>query len=362
MKRIQEIWPKYQPNEELMKSFVFRDAWEAPLKLFGLDPEGAVGVYHRMPEAIAKACSEGVAGNARHTAGACLRFATDAKKVCFVLALKYVSAMNHMTACGQSGIELYMEHDDGRYTQIGVGRPSIAQDAPIDPWIEQSFDLPDEGMHTFCLFLPLYNGVKKLLVGFPEGANVAQPRVRRFEKPIAFYGSSITQGGCASKPGACYTAILGRRLDACVRNLGFSGSALAEDAMIEYLANQEMSAFVLDYDHNAPTTEHLRATHEKLFKAVRAAQPELPIVIISKPDFENTFMPAPERREVVRATWLNAVAAGDKKVWFVDGETLFGTTDRDLCTVDGCHPNTLGFLRMADHIEPTLRKALGISK
>ncbi len=359
MKRIQEIWPTYQPNEELAAAFIFRDAWEAPMKLHGLDPEGEPGVFHRLPEAVAKASNEGVVWHAQDNAGACLRFATDAKEICVAAALRAPLAMNHMTVCGQSGVELYMEHEDGRYTQIGVGRPNIAQNAPIDPWIEQKFVLPGEGLRTFCLYLPLYNGMKKLLVGFPDGAAVAEPRTRRFEKPILFYGSSITQGGCATKPGACYSAILGRRLDANVRNLGFSGSAKAEEAMIEYLAAQEMCAFVLDYDHNAPSPEHLRNTHEKLFKAVRAAQPELPVIMVTKPDFENDPN-AITRREIVHQTWVNALAAGDKKVWFVDGETLFGPTDRDLCTVDGCHPNTLGFLRMADYIEPALRKALNV--
>jgi hypothetical protein len=124
------------------------------------------------------------------------------------------------------------------------------------------------------------------------------------------------------------------------------------------MAGLEMSVFVCDYDHNAPNPEHLEATHERFFKIVRARRPELPIVMVSKPDFNKGDE---RRRAVIRRTWENALAAGDRNAYFVDGETLFGTKDRDCCTVDGCHPEDLGFYRMAENIHPALRKALGLA-
>ena len=119
-----------------------------------------------------------------------------------------------------------------------------------------------------------------------------------------------------------------------------------------------MSAFILDYDHNAPSVDHLRKTHEPFFRIVRKAQPELPVVLVSKPDFDGAPDENRVRRSIILQTYLNALAAGDRHVYFVDGESLFGRDDRDMCTVDGCHPTSLGFLRIADHLEPVLRRAL----
>ena len=119
-----------------------------------------------------------------------------------------------------------------------------------------------------------------------------------------------------------------------------------------------MSAFILDYDHNAPSEEHLLRTHEPFFRTIREAQPDLPIVIVSKPDFDTNPVINAARRDIIRATYDHAVASGDRHVAFVDGETLFGTSDRDLCTVDGTHPNDLGFCRMAAALEPVLRSMI----
>ena len=195
-------------------------------------------------------------------------------------------------------------------------------------------------------------------MGVSPDATIQAGREPRFRKPVVFYGSSITQGGCAGKVGSCYSTILARRLDAAQINLGFSGNAKGEEVMAHYIAGLEMSAFIFDYDHNAPNVDHLRRTHEPFFRIVRQAQPQLPIVLVSKPDFDGYPDENRERRNVILQTYANAVAAGDRHVYFVDGETLFGRGDRDMCAVDGCHPTSLGFLRMADRLEPVLRRAL----
>jgi hypothetical protein len=117
----------------------------------------------------------------------------------------------------------------------------------------------------------------------------------------------------------------------------------------------------MDYDHNAPSVEHLQNTHKNLYDTVRKAQPDLPIIIVSKPDFDSNPKANAERRDVIFATYTAAVNAGDKKVWFVDGESLFGQytvlNDRRACTVDGCHPTDLGFTLMADAIERVMTRA-----
>ena len=213
-------------------------------------------------------------------------------------------------------------------------------------------------MRHYALYLPLYSGLSSLLLGIAPDAQMLPGRTPALEKPLVFYGSSITQGGCAATAGACYPALLARRLDAAQINLGFSGNAKGEGPMARYIAGLDMSVFIFDYDHNAPDAAHLRATHAPFFQIVRQAQPRLPIVMVSRPDFDREPGPARERRQVILETYLNALAAGDRHVYFVDGEGLFGNRNREECTVDGCHPTNLGFLRMADGIEPVLRRAL----
>ena len=118
-----------------------------------------------------------------------------------------------------------------------------------------------------------------------------------------------------------------------------------------------MSAFVYDYDFNAPSQEHLEATHEKLFKTVREKQPELPVIIMSRPRFYlNEHVE--KMREIIRKTYINAVNSGDKNVCFIDGSTLMNERIRDNGTVDGTHPTDLGFFSMAEQIAPILKKVL----
>ena len=118
-----------------------------------------------------------------------------------------------------------------------------------------------------------------------------------------------------------------------------------------------MTVFVYDYDYNAPSPEHLQATHEPFFQIIRKAHPHLPVIMISKCNNNIPESDGP-RREIIRRTYLNAVEAGDENVYFIDGLTLFGKEDQDACTVDGCHPNDLGFYRMYKTILPVLRRAL----
>lgn len=359
MKRLQSILPGFLPNESMEKEFVFYDPWDEPFRLTGLwrNPDRE---YRRLPADVAENTSEGVARLALHTAGACIRFATDAKRMALALILRLRDVYGTMTVNGVSSPEVYVEKD-GKEQQVAILRPPFQEDNLINPVMQCAITLPGEGVRTVCIYLPLCNGVKGLLIGLPEGCAPSAPRPRRIEKPILFYGSSITQGMCAAMPGACFSAILGRRLDAVVYNLGFAGNAKAEPAIAEYIAAQEMSAFIYDYDHNAPTPEYLAETHERMFQTIRAAQPDLPVIMTTKPDYDTNPEVNERRWAIVRKTYENAVAAGDQNVFFVDGKKHFGETERTLCFADDVHPNTLGFLRMSDNIEPTLRRALKLT-
>ena len=324
---------------------------ESPIRLHGL-AVAEPGRFWRLPEGLIDEVNEGVSAMARCTAGGRVRFRTDSPFIAFRGWLLNTGSMPHMPLTGSAGVDVLV---NGR--SVTTFRPLNDQEA----WFESLAEVGD-GMKDVEMNLPLYNGLTDGWVGLHKAAVLEAPRPYAVEKPLVFYGSSITQGGCASKPGNSYPAFLGRWLSADHVNLGFSGSARGEEHMARYIAGLAMSAFILDYDHNAPDTAHLAATHERFYRIVRQAQPTLPIVMVSKPDGDADPRQRAARREIIRATYERARAAGDERVWFVDGETLFGTDDRDACTMDGTHPNDLGFYRMAKGLLPVMKEALGPDK
>ena len=139
-------------------------------------------------------------------------------------------------------------------------------------------------------------------------------------------------------------------------NLGFSGNAKAEDEIIDYIAELDMSVFVYDYDHNAPEPEHLKRTHFALYEAIRNKNPELPYIMITHPS-KGINEPV-NRRKIIMESYLKALDKGDKNVYYIDGDSLFAGYEYDSCTVDGCHPNDLGLYRMAQGILPILKEIL----
>ena len=358
MKRIEEIDRNFDRERIDPAGMCFYDVRQAPFTLYGLYRPREEGAFRRMPETTARAVSEGVYSLHTHTSGGRIRFATDSRRIILQCDIPQISHMDHMPLTGSSCFDLYA---DGYF--MGTFRMALAEhgrvadhDGAEDGYAAAlSFKTP--GMHDVVIHFPLYNGVSRVYIGLEETARLEAGARYAIERPVVYYGSSITQGGCASHGGVSYQAILSRRLDCDYINLGFSGSCKGEVQMAEYLAGLEMSALVYDYDHNAPTPEHLAATHERAFRIIRDSQPELPIVLISKVDGQlDEYTGA--RREIIRRTYQNARAAGDRNVYFIDGQTAFAQVGAENCTVDGTHPNDLGFWCMANMLEALLHRLL----
>ncbi|MGI6182979.1 MAG: SGNH/GDSL hydrolase family protein [Candidatus Fimadaptatus sp.] len=309
---------------------------------------GEDGPFRRMPGQVASRVSEGVAQLALCTAGGRARFVTDSPYVAVRVALTNAARMDHMAFTGILGFDLYVRRAPGDYVFRGAFRPPVEMCEGYDSILT----LPG-GMCEAQINFPLYSGVAALSIGIKRGSRLELPDDYAHARPVVYYGSSITQGGCASRPGNSYQAIIGRMLDCDYVNLGFSGNAKGEPAMAEYIAGLDMSVFVCDYDHNAPSCEHLAATHRPLYEAVRARNAGLPVIFVTCPDVDwhsddtAHFGEVRRRRDIVRATYEYARAQGDERVAFIDGADLFAGDMRDSCTVDGCHPNDLGFMRMA---------------
>ena len=131
-----------------------------------------------------------------------------------------------------------------------------------------------------------------------------------------------------------------------------------EDNIVEYMATLPMSAFVSDYDHNAPNPTHLKNTHCKMYQKIREKNPDVPYIMLSRPDVDNNYDESILRRDVIYDTYRFAREQGDRNVYYIDGKSIFQGKYTDMCTVDGCHPTDLGFALMADHIEAELQRAM----
>ena len=336
---------------------VFHDAREDCFRIYGLYEPYSGGRYCRIPEEVAEATSAKVTKRNYNTSGGRIRFTTDSNYVALCLTGKKLKAFS---------FDLYIDNAmGGRDTPLSVFVNSLRA---TGDWSEDIYIgricLP-EGEHSITLNLPLLRGFSELYIGLSEGATLKAGLPYRNEKPIVFYGSSITQGVGASRPGLSYPSLACRRLNAHYVNLGFAGAAKAEEAMIEHLASLDMCFFVQDYDHNAPSPEYLRATHYKLYKRVRETHPDIPILLLSRPGF-NTYNAkgvlrtnaSIERRNVVIDTFRAARAEGDMRVWYIDGESFFSGPDECECTLDGIHPNDIGMLKMADRTHHVMLRIL----
>ena len=216
----------------------------------------------------------------------------------------------------------------------------------------------DGKMDDILIFLPRNEILENVEILLDDDAEILPPTEYKYSKPIVYYGSSITEGGISCNPANSYNAIISRHLDTDYINLGFSGNAKGEIPMAEFINTLDFSVFVYDYDHNAPTVEHLKNTHEPFFKKIREANPTVPVIMLTRP-YANYGKDELARKEIVKATYENAIKNGDKNVYFIDGEDYFrGFKDKELCFIDTIHPNDLGFHKMAEVIEPIIKDVL----
>ena len=234
-----------------MKTYNFKDA---PIKIYGARLNENNRLV-RMDEKVAKAVNEFTGVRVFSGAGVRIRFKTDSK----MLKIKVWFASNGVDwaipLSGSCGIDVF--EDDERIKVICPNGYGILE-------LETTFE-KSEKTSNITLMMPRNEPVIDLEISIDDGAEILAPDPYKYEKPIVFYGSSITEGGCASTVGKCYTSLVTRWLDSDYINLGFSGNAKGEQTMAEYIKNLDMSIFVMDYDHNAPNPEYLRETHEKMF-------------------------------------------------------------------------------------------------
>lgn len=321
--------------------------------LYGVFYDETLHRFIRMDKNVAEKVSNGVNVLSTNTSGGRIRFKTDSSFIGMSVTYSELTHMYHMPLTGSSGFAL-LEKVGNTYKTVTMFRPNPGDACGYTGKV----DINTKGVHEYILFFPLYNDVRELKIFLDPTAALYEPEKYRDIAPILYYGASIDQGGCSSRPDSSYTAILSKWNDIDFINLGFSGNCKGEQIMAEYLTGIDCSLLFMAYDGNAPSVEYLEATHYSFYETYRRVKKDVPIVFMSVPCFE-CFPYAQERREVIRKSYLKARENGDNNVYFIDGETLFGEKDREICTVEGLHPNDLGFYRIAEVIHK-LYKEIGL--
>jgi lysophospholipase L1-like esterase len=327
------------------------------VRLLGVEGKGwedTKAAFDRLPAKAEGVVRPPVWNLSRDSAGMCVRFVTDATTIRARWKLTSGGlAMPHMPATGVSGLDLYVKTEDSHWRWLATGRPTKF------PTNEATLvsGIPAE-RRQYWLYLPLYNGVSSVEIGVPKGSQLsALPRPAQRRKPIVFWGTSITQGGCASRTGMVHTAILGRRLDRPVINLGFSGNGKMEPEMAQLVAELDAAVFVIDCLPNMHASEVAERV-EPLVHTLRNAHPTTPIVLAEDRTYSHAFLveSSRQRNETSRAAlsqaFENLKAEGVPHLHYLPGDDQLG--DDNLGTVDGSHPTDLGFLRMADAFERVL--------
>ncbi|MGE4565016.1 MAG: SGNH/GDSL hydrolase family protein [Victivallaceae bacterium] len=339
---------------------------DAPLRLTGFLFRDRDKVYRRMPLKPAEPFSPGVENLAWNTAGGQVAFRTDSSRIVLKVKMRGNNVMYHMAQTGTAGFDLYAG-EPGRQRFFGVTR--FAAGAP--EYTAQVFKTVRPKMREFTINFPLYAGVESVYIGLDEKAKVEAPTPWADDRPIVIYGTSITQGGCAARPGMAYTNILSRMLNRPVVNLGFSGNGKGEAgvaAEIARVANPAM--FVLDYDANSGGAEKIAASMPVFIDVLRKSHPTTPILVISRIRPGGESLDYARNEEAPRSTGQAASvkvqrelvekrrAEGDRNIYFLDGGTVINSDDWDEVTVDGSHPTDYGFALMARSIAPVVSRIL----
>ena len=327
-------------------------------RLFGSAFSDCREEFRRLPDD--PALREPVRHLSTHTSGMRLDFCSDTTGISLRVKLRKASHMFHMAMVGSCGFDLYAG-EPGEELFVGFTRfPFDANEYEV-----AMMDHPlSRKMRNFTLNFPLYSGLESLEIGLDSEAVISPPAPWSSDKPLVVYGSSITQGGCASRPGMSYTAIISRHFNRPVYNFGFSGNGRGEPEVAGYLANiADPALYLLDYEPNTIACGGIKLTLSKFIDILREKHPLVPIIVLSSSHFNREIVCTDSRdirmdamqeglefqkNEVARRS-----AAGDKNIYFIDGSTLCGDIWHET-TVDGTHQTDLGFYLMAKALIPAI--------
>ena len=356
------LMPSKNKKQGIVKKSAIRWVDARKLCLEGRGWKDTAAPYDRFPYRAKSVVPDRVWDMSRNSAGMAVRFVAEASEIhCRWRLTSNNLAKIYMPATGVSGVDLYVRLSRGekkqRWHWTGVGHPN----AQINE-TKIAGSIP-KGRHEFLLYLPLYNGVKSVEIGVPRKAKIvpAPARPSGKAKPVLFYGTSITQGGCACRPGMAYPAMIGRILDRPTINFGFSGSGCMDPPVVDLLCELDPAVYVIDCCPNL-SPESVTERTEPLVRKIRQAHPRTAIVLVGNIEYQaSAFLPELRRHytgnnSALCAAYKRLLAAGIKGLHYVPGGALFGKDGE--ATVDGTHATDLGFKRIAECLVPVIQKVV----
>lgn len=318
-----------------MKHFTPNDA---PVSLHGLTKD-----FRRLPENFHETLNHTAATfSSGLSAGGRVRFATDSTIIEVSVALCPYDRAGIFTLEGQTGCAVYL---NGDYTKTYA--PENDKDTEYRFVIENN-----KGYSEITILLPIYTTVKEMDIAIEDSAKIASAKDYKIKKPVVFYGSSITNGVAATSPHNTYPERLSRKYGFDYYNYGFAGGCRGELAVADHINKIDMTMLVYGYDHNAFTPQELEERHQPFFKRIREQNPNLPVLILSKPDFANDPVNNALRRDAIYKTYSTAQREGDENVYFFDGSYAYGNIPIIEGTVDGIHPKDEVFERFSEILSP----------
>jgi len=331
----------------------YTDARE--LTLYG-KPHHSGPDYHRVDTARYRDMPAHVKTLSTHPTGLVIAFKTNSKEIHARWDVKQrIRPYDNMTAIASRGLDLYIKKND-QWIFAGAGRP----DDTVTSTHKIVGNMAD-GEKECLLFLPLYDELISLEIGIQEGTSI-RPLAIPWKGKVVIYGSSITQGASASRPGMAYPAQLARHLKYEFVNLGFSGSGKMEESVGRMVADvRDVDLFVLDCAAN-PSPQQIAERTEPFVKMIREQHPGVPILMIESVireggNFDQAIQKrVSEQNRNFRNAYTRLVENGMQELYLIRGDDLLGHDHEG--TVDGTHPNDLGFDRMLKVIEPRIREIL----
>jgi len=333
---------------------VYHDASAFPL--LGKATQNTATRYERLPDSLKNISRKPLWDLGKNSAGLAVRFSSNSTTIAAKWEVLFNCEMNHMTPTGIKGLDLYCLQD-GKWVFVNSGRPSgKVNTATIISNMEPQ-------QREYMLYLPLYDGVTSLAIGIDSLSEISQPRIDLpvRKKPLVFYGTSILQGGCASRPGMAHTNILSRWLNREAINLGFSGNGQLDLEIAKVIAAVDASMYILDFVPNA-TVAQIKERADQFYSIIRSRHPETPILFIEDPIFTHTRFDkkiakeVKEKNETINAFFLSLKERGEKNIYLLPSKDMIGSDGE--ATVDGIHFTDLGFMRYAELLYPVIKKRM----
>jgi len=334
---------------------VYYDADQFPL--IGKTSNETETRYERLPTCLKEVCRSPVWNLGKNSSGLAIRFRTNSTAISAKWEVTNDNRMSHMTETGIKGLDLYAwEKDHWQPVRAAIPSGKVNERTIISDMTPQD--------REFMLFLPLYDGVISLSIGIDSAAYILDPALPfpDTSHPVLVYGTSITQGGCASRPGMSCTNILTRRLNREVINLGFSGNGKLDFEIAELMATRhDASLFVLDFIPNVDSIL-LKEKTRPFFERLRKSNPDIPILFVETIIYphsfydKNTHQIITEKNRLLREEFEIIKHAGEKNVYYLANDGLIGQDGE--ASVDGIHLTDLGFYRLAERMYNTIVEIL----